>query len=468
MLEKLSVNKTKGQAAIHAAPGPPGSGFTKKRLLWAALAIAALAIGIAWFFNSQNNAKTTDALMDGRAASAPVPVLTAQATMKSLPLEIRNIGNVEAYSIVNVIAQVGGQLSHVYFTQGQDVKHGELLFQIDPRPYQAQLEQAQANVVRDQSQIQSAQANLEKDLANAQQAQANLNRDLAQQRYADTEVKRYQALVQEGAVSHEQSDQMSTSAETASAVVQSDRAAVENAKAVIDSDKAAIGQAKASLVADQSAAENLRIQLGFTEIRSPVDGVTGALNVYQGNVVRANDQTALVTINQIKPIYVTFSVPENNLDKIRTAQALGTLAVRAYVDGSKQHPVDGRLSFIDNTVDRTTGAIKLRATFPNEDRALWPGRFVNVVVTMPDEGESIVVPSQAVQSDQQGTSVFVVQPNNTVSFVSVEVKRTRGEFSVIGKGLKAGDKVVIDGQLKLTPGASVKIMDSNKAAPASS
>ena len=267
-----------------------------------------------------------------------------------------------------------------------------------------------------------------------------------------------------------------TNSQTAGATVLSDTAAVENAKAVINADKAAIAQAKASLAADQSAAENLRIQLGFTQIRSPVDGVTGALNVYQGNVVRANDTTPLVTINQIAPIYVTFSVPETNLDQIRQAQSAGTLNVRAYVDGKKQGAVEGHLSFIDNTVDKTTGAIKLRATFPNKDRQLWPGRFVDVVVTLPEPGAAVVVPSRAVQSDQQGQSVFIVQPDNTVTFAPVEVQRTHGDFSVISKGVKAGDIVVIDGQLKLTPGAAVRVLDtkqgptddSTKAAAASS
>lgn len=446
----------------------PKRAFTRSRLLYALVALAALVLGVVLWHKGD---KTTSSDSTSQAAAGkkdPVPVLTAAATMESIPLEIRNIGNVEAFSVVNVIAQVGGQLSNVHFTQGQDVKAGDLLFQIDPRPYQAQLNQAEANVVRDQSLIHSAQANLERDMAQAKQAEANLKRDQAQERFTEKEVHRYQILVAEGAVSHEQTDQIKTNAEAAAATVLSDRAAVENAKAVISADKAAIAQAKASLVADQSAADNLRIQLGFTEIRSPVNGVTGALNFYQGNVVRANDAMPLITINQITPIYVTFSVPETNLDQIRVAQAEGKLKVRAYVDGKKQNPVAGHLSFIDNTIDKTTGAIKLRATFPNQDRVLWPGRFVDVVVTLPQPEPSVVIPSRAVQSDQQGQSVFVVQPDNTVTFVPVEVQRTHGEHSVITKGLKAGDVVVIDGQLKLVPGAAVRIMDSPKAASASS
>jgi multidrug efflux system membrane fusion protein len=446
----------------------PKRAFTRVRLIYALAAVAAIIAALAIFHKAHQGSSIDTTTASAQQKSEIVPVVTTLATMKSLPLEIRNIGNVEAFSIVNVLAQVGGQLTHVYFTQGQDVKTGDMLFLIDPRPYQAQLQQAEANVLRDRSQINSAQANLEKDTAAAKQAEANLAKDKAQQRYADVEVGRYQTLVQEGAVSHEQSDQMNTNSETAGATVSSDKAAVENAKAVMNADKAAIAQAKASLTADQSAAENLRIQLGFTQIRSPVDGVTGALNFYQGNVVRANDATSLVTINQIAPIYVTFSVPETSLDQIKTAQRSGVLKVRVYVDGNKQHPIEGRLSFIDNTVDKTTGSIKMRATFPNTDRLLWPGRFVDVVVTLPQPGENVVVPSRAVQSDQQGQSVFVVKPDNTVMFVPVEVQRTHGEYSVITKGLKPGDVVVIDGQLKLTPGATVKVVDSPKAASASS
>jgi multidrug efflux system membrane fusion protein len=464
MTEKIAMNEPKGikDSASGVGTSAPRRAFRKVRLFYALGAIAALILGFVILYKASKSAAVDPPSGASAKMSETIPVLTATAILKSLPLEVRNIGNVEAYSVVNVIAQVGGQLTHVYFTQGQDVKSGDLLFQIDPRPYQALLGQAEANVVRDQSQIHSAQANLARDTAAAKQTEANLQKDSAQQNYADVEVGRYKQLVADGAVSQEQSDQIRTNSETAGATVLSDKAAVENAKAVINADKAAIAQAKASLAADQSAADNLRIQLGFTQIRSPVDGVTGALNVYQGNVVRANDTTPLVTINQIAPIYVTFSVPETNLDQIRQAQVSGTLKVRAYVDGNKQQPVEGRLSFIDNTVDKTTGTIKLRATFPNKDRLLWPGRFVDVVVTLPQPQENVVIPSRAVQSDQQGQSVYVVQPDNTVTFVPVEVQRTHGEFSVITKGLKVGDVVVIDGQLKLTPGAAVKVIDPTK------
>ena len=208
---------------------------------------------------------------------------------------------------------------------------------------------------------------------------------------------------------------MKTNSETAGATVASDKAALENAQAVIDSDKAAILTAQANLKADQAAADNLRIQLGFTKIFSPVDGVTGALNVNQGNVVRANDTTPLVTINQIQPIYVTLSVPEAHLPAVRESLSEGSIKVSARLGGNKKDTVaGGTLAFIDNTVDKTTGTIKLRATFPNTNKLLWPGEFTDVIVTLPGARPQIVVPTSAIVNDQQGQSVFIVRPDNTV------------------------------------------------------
>ncbi len=321
--------------------------------------------------------------------------------------------------------------------------------------------QAEANVARDRSQINSAQANLAKDMASSRQAQANLDKDLASQKYADVEVQRYINLVNEGAVSHEQSDQVRTNAETAAATVASDKAVLENANAVIDSDKAAVLTSRANLRADQAAADNLRIQLGFTRIYSPVDGITGSLNVYQGNVVRANDTTPLVTINQIQPIYVSCSVPEVYLPALRTSINEGTIKVSARVGGDKKNTVDGgTLSFIDNTVDKTTGTIRLRATFPNQSKLLWPGEFADVVITLPGARPQIIIPTSAIVNDQQGQSVFVVRSDKTVELVTVQVDRTYGDNSIVSEGIKAGDTVVIDGQLKLLPGSSVNVIQS--------
>ena len=424
--------------------------------------LALLVIGFI-AFQIQTYFTKTDAVKSAAKAKLAeiVPVTVATAHMAVLPLEIRNV---EAFSVVNVTAQVGGLLTNVYFKQGQYVKEGDLLFQIDDRPYQAQLDQAEANVARDKSQINSASANLDKDMAIARQAQANSEKDLASQKYADVEVQRYVNLVKEGAVSHEQADQMKTNAETAKATVNSDKAAMENAQAVIASDKAAVLTARANLKADQAAADNLRIQLGFTKIVSPVNGVTGALNVNQGNVVRAADTNPLVTINQIQPIYVTFSVPEIYLPAVRQSMTEGTILVSARVGGDKKITVGGgMLSFIDNTVDKTTGTIRLRATFPNDNKLLWPGEFTDVIVILPGAKPQIVIPTSAVVNDQQGQSVFIVRSDNTVDLVTVIVDRTHGDNSVISTGLKEGDIVVVDGQMKLLPGSPVSIIRSNQS-----
>jgi membrane fusion protein, multidrug efflux system len=418
--------------------------------------------------------KGPGSLMDGAITSisgnrgATAPVVTAKAEIKDLPFAIHNIGNVEAYSVVNVIAQVGGQLTKVAFTQGQDVRQGDLLFKIDARPYEAQLAQAEANSERDKSQIRAAEANLRRDLAVERQNEAALKRDSATEQFSNVEVQRYQVLVGQGAVSREQADQMKTNSDTAGATVLSDRAAIENAKAVVSSDEAAVQTAKSTLAADQAAADNLRVQLGYTEIRSPVTGRTGALNVYQGNVVRANDTTPLVTINQFQPIYVTFSVPETHLADIRKAQIKGSLKVTARLNGDKKQLQSGQLSFVDNSVDKTTGTIRLRATFQNEERALWPGQFVDVVLSLPGSAPAVIVPSRAVQSDQSGQSVYLVKPDGSVSYVPVEVQRTYGDYSVISKGVQAGDTVVIDGQMKLAPGMKIKVVDPGSSPPSSS
>jgi len=455
------------QSHLDFKKNSPGKYSIKTRLLFASAALIIFSLIIFLFAKANGIFGSNDQPSNGKPGqkdsdSGPVPVTVALAKSAVLPLEIRNIGNVEPFSIVNVIAQVGGQLTNVYFTQGQYVKKGELLFQIDPRPYEAQLAQAEANVARDKSQINSARANLEKDMAMARQAQANLNKDMASQNYADVEVQRYLTLVKEGAVSHEQSDQMKTNAETADATVASDKAALENAQAVIDSDKAAVLTAQANLKADQAAADNLRIQLGFTKIFSAVDGVTGALNVYQGNVVRANDTTPLVIINQIQPIYVSLSVPEVHLPAVRESISEGSIKVSARVGGNKKDTISGgTLAFIDNSVDKTTGTIRLRASFPNTNKLLWPGEFTDVIVTLPGAKPQIVVPTSAIVNDQQGQSVFVVRHDNTVELVTVQVDRTYGDDSILSEGLKEGDVVVIDGQLKLLPDSVVKITQSS-------
>lgn len=429
------------------------SGLVRPILLTVLILILAGAAYFFWGGHRTSNDKKGEVK---KQRSAPVNVATAR--IQDVPIEVRTIGNVLPYSVVNIVPQVSGQLQKVFFTQGQSVKKGDLLFQIDPRTYQAALDQALGNVARDEAQIRSAQANLAKDQATVGTLEANVSRDYSLARLAKTQMSRYDKLVLEGAVSHEQSDQMTTNAATAEAAIEADKKAVENAKEVLNADRAAIQTAQGTLKADQAMVENARIQLGFCQIRSPITGRTGSLNVYEGNVVTANSATPLVSINQVQPIYVTFTVPEQNLDQVRKCMVDKSLTVQALIEGKRKEKFIGAVTFLESTVNTTSGTVTLRATFPNEDSKLFPGQFVDVIVTMPPDGQTTVVPSSAVQTSQQGNSVYVVKPDKTVDFVPVELKRTYGDLAAIGNGLKAGDVVVTDGQLQLTPGAHVDIV----------
>jgi multidrug efflux system membrane fusion protein len=389
-----------------------------------------------------------------------VPVTVATAGMQVVPIEVRSIGNVLAYSTVNVTPQVSGQLTKVYFPQGQLVKKGDLLFQIDPRQYQAALAQAEGNVAKDRAMIQSAQANLTKDQATIGQYQFNLKKDKASLAYANLEKGRYAMLVDQGVVSHEQSDQYNTNAATADATIQADLKTIENAKAVVQGDQAAIDTAKGALEADQGVADNARLQLSWCTIRSPMDGRTSSLNVYEGNIVNASGMMPLCTINQVDPIYVTVAVPEQYLTDLRRAQQNGTLKLQALIEGRKTDYVNGTISFMENTVNTSTGTINMRASFANTDSRLYPGQFVDVLISMPPKGPSVTVPTRCVQNTQQGTSVYVVKADNTVTLTNIKAGQASGDFTAVLEGVNVGDIVVTDGQLQLAPGAKVKIQKS--------
>jgi multidrug efflux system membrane fusion protein len=245
----------------------------------------------------------------------------------------------------------------------------------------------------------------------------------------------------------EQADQTMTSAKTAEAQIAADTKQIENARAVVASDEAQIETARGTLQADLAVVHNAEIQLGFCRIHSPIDGRTGSLNVYEGNVVAANNPTPLVTIAQVSPIYVSFTIPEDYLDQVRRCLAEHTLKIQALIEGVATNSVSGTASFLENTVNTTSGTALLRAVFDNVDGKLFPGQFVDVVVTMPPDGDSIVVPASAVQTTQKGSAVYVVRADNTADLVPVELKRTFGDSAAIGGGLHAGDVVVVDGQL---------------------
>lgn len=367
-----------------------------------------------------------------------VPVTAAVAIQRDLPIQLRAIGNVESYSSIPVKAQVSGELMSIHFTEGQEVKKGQLLFEIDRRPYEQALRQADAN--------------LNRDIAQERQAEANLARDQAQAQNARAQAARYAKLAEDKVVSKEQNDQMKTAA----------IAADESARA----DQAAIESARAANLADKAAIESARLNLEYCDIHSPIDGRTGSLQVKVGTLIKAQADTGMVTINQISPTFVSFSVPEDQLAAIRKSMAQGPLSVEAEVPNDSSGRTQGQLSFIDNAVDSTTGAIKLKAAFPNQERKLWPGQFVNVVLTVGTDAKATVVPSEAIQIGQQGSYAFVVKADRTVENRIVTTGRTLGRETEITKGIAPGETVVTDGQLRLIPGFKVEVVNGGPATAA--
>jgi multidrug efflux system membrane fusion protein len=397
----------------------------------------------------------------------PIPVTVGSAIQKDVPVQIRAIGNVQANSTVSVKSMVGGELVKVYFSEGQFVKKGDRLFTIDPRPFEAAVKQAEATLNRDLVQVKQAEDNFAKDHALLNQARANLERDLAEAKNAELDAQRYKELFEKKVVAEQQYDQFRTNAEALDAAARADRAAIDSAQAAVRASADAVENAKALVQADRASLENANIELGYCFISAPIDGRTGNLLVQAGNIVKANDTPYLVVINQINPIYVSFSVPEENLPEIKKYTALGKLAVEAIIPNDDKTPGLGVLSFVDNAVDPATGTIQLKGTFPNKNRRLWPGQFVNAVLTLKTEPNAIVIPTRAVQTGQQGEQVFVVRSDSTVETRPVAVLRSLGQESVV-EGLNPGETVVTDGQLQLVPGARVEIKNTTQAATSES
>ena len=331
-----------------------------------------------------------------------VPVTVSPVMEKTIPVQIKAIGNVEAYATVSIKSRVGGELKQIAFRGGQDVKKGDLLFTIDPDPYEAALKQTQANLAKSMALLKKA----EEDRA----------------RYAD--------LVQKEYISQEQYDQARTNVEAL----------------------------KAQIKADQAAVDHARLQVSYCYIRAPLSGRTGDLLVDKGNMIKAQDDNkSLVVINQIQPIYISFAIPEQNLGEVKKYAAAGQLKLKAMVPKDGEYSEEGNLSFIDNTVDKATGTIKLKGTFPNQARHLWPGQFVNVVLDLTTQSNALVVPSQAIQTGLEGQYVFIIRPNLTAETRPVVIGRPfNGQF-VIEKGLQVGEKVVTDGQFQLVSGTKVQI-----------
>jgi multidrug efflux system membrane fusion protein len=397
-----------------------------------------------------------------------VPVAVAAVEQKPVPVLIQAIGTVEAYSVVSVRAQVGGELVGVHFKEGQDVKKGDLLFTIDPRSFAAAVAQAQANLAKDQGAIQQARAMLQRDRSRVAQARAALERDKAQALNANTQERRYADLLQREFIAREQYDQLKTNADALQATLASDEADIRSAEDTVKADEAAVTSAEQTVRADEAILDNTKVQLSYTKIAAPIDGRTGSLMLHEGNVVRAggNTDSTLVVINQVQPIYVSFTVPQQQLPAIKRYMAAGALDVKA-LPGGEQEPLGGAVTFIDNAVDQTTGTIRLKATFANGERRLWPGQFVNVALTLTIEPDAIVIPAQAVQSGQQGSSyVFVVKPDSTAEIRNVVVARTQGSDTIVSKGVRAGERVVTDGQPRLVNGTKVEVRTAERRGPA--
>ena len=314
------------------------------------------------------------------------------------------------------------------FVEGSNIRKGDLLFEIDPRPYRESLRQAEAAVAKDRAQLQ--------------QAQANRARDLAQLKNAEAIAARNESLTNSGIISREQYDQVRTNADAASEAVRADEAAIESARAALESDLAAVDSAK--------------LELSYCEIRSRVSGRAGNLLVHAGNLVKANAGTPLVVIKQVQPIYVTFGVPDIHLSAIRKSSAARKLAVEVSLQDASEKTAGGVLTVIDNTVDPTTGAIRLKAAFSNEDGVLWPGQFVNVVLTVDTRSDITVIPSEAVQAGQRGQYVYIVKPDQTTEARDVTIGPAVGQKIVIEKGVAPGEIVVVDGQMRLFPGARIQ------------
>jgi multidrug efflux system membrane fusion protein len=368
---------------------------------WAAGVTLALVAAVALITYLTTNSRANESAK-GRGP-AVVPVTVATVVEQAVPVRVAAIGNVEPYSTVSVKARVDGQITEVTFKEGEAVRQGQVLFRLDARPFEAQLRQAEAANARDQ----------------AAAAQAR------------SQERRYLELLEKNFVSKDAYAQFRTNAETAEAAMAASRAAVDSA----------------------------RINLDYCTIVSPINGFAGRVLLQRGNLVKANDTAPLVVINQVRPVYVNFAVPEQSLDAIRSYLARGPLAVDAVAPGAapERGAHGGQLVFVDNAVDATTGTIRLRAQFPNQDLALWPGQFVNVSLTLYEQRGAIVAPAESVQNGPQGQYVYVIRADMTAELRAVTVERVDGAAAIVASGLKAGEQVVTQGQVRLAPGTKVSV-----------
>jgi multidrug efflux system membrane fusion protein len=362
--------------------------------------------------------------------SSGVPVVVVRVSQKMMPVEVTAVGNVEPISTVAIKAQISGQLLEVHFKEGDFVRKGQLLFTIDPRPYEAAVAQIQANIGKDQAQLQ--------------QAEATLAHDNAQLDYARAESQRYATLVDRGLIATDQSEQVKSQANALQESVRADRAAIESARAVLG--------------ADQSNLDAAKLQLSYCTILSPIDGRTGAVMLKAGNLIKSAD-VPIVVINQVNPIYVNFAVPQQYWVEIKKNINEEDLHVTATVPQDPEHPKQGTVIFADNAVDSTTGNLHIRASFANSDNQFLPGMFLNVELRLSEHPNAKVVPSETVTAGPNGQFIYVVKPDMTVEMRPVTSSYSFGGESVIDSGIQRDEIVVKDGQSRLVPGAKVQIMN---------
>ena len=373
----------------------------KRYAILAALGAVLATAGLVTHFSSDSRAKEKPAAK----GPATVPVSVVAATQQDIPVRLQAIGNVEAYTSVAVKSRVDGQIVEVLFREGQEVKKGAVIFRIDPRNFEASLRQAEAQALR----------------------------DVASRDQAVNQERRYQELLDKNFVSKDAYSQYRTNAATAEATSKGSQAALENA----------------------------RLNLDYTIIRSPIDGYVGRALLQAGNMVKANDTISLVVINQVRPVYVSFAIPEQQLVVVRDLMRKNPLAVEVAAPGTDKTIATGRIAFLDNAVDQTTGTIKVRAVFDNVDAALWPGQFYAVRVKLYDQMNATIVPSRALQTGPSGQFVYVVKPDMTAEARKVVVVRTDGDVTVLAEGgVAKGEQVVVRGALRLAPGIKVSIAEA--------
>jgi multidrug efflux system membrane fusion protein len=391
-----------GETVRHDIQTSVGLGSPRmiRRILFALGVVLLVAAGLYYARPFGTSEPAQAARSSGRQARA-LPVLAAEVVARPVPVEISNIGNVQPIASVAVKPRIDGEIVKVAVGDGQEVKAGDLLFVLDSRQQQAALSQALATLRRDHAQLANAQRELE----------------------------RLTPLGKKDFASKQQLDAAQTSVDAAEATVKADQAAVENAQ----------------------------VQLSYTTIRAPIDGRLGTIAFKLGNTVRSGDAAPLVTLNQLRPIYVAFSVPERYLAELQTAMAAGPLPVTAAIPGHQGQAPEGQVTYLENAIDSQSGTLSVKATFANQDEALWPGQFVNVAVQLRVEPRALVVPSEAVQQGQNGAYVFVIKPDDTVELRQVTIDRSAGDQTVIASGVAAGERVVTDGQMRLTQGAKVEI-----------